>query len=199
MQPPSSDYRGVTRVRSDVGSPSGDALPAVVEASVSIRPQETFDAFYRRQYPGLVALARALTGRGATAEDLAQEAMMVAYRRWDEISMVDHPAAWVRRVCANQATSSFRRRQAEVRALLRLSGRRQDDVELSESSEAFWAQVRRLPRRQAQAVALHYAMDLSVDDVAATLGISTGTVKVHLSRAREVLATRLGEPREESS
>lgn len=186
-------------MQSDVASPEGAALPAPDEVSVSIQPVETFDAFYRRQYPGLVALARALNGRGGTAEDLAQEAMMVAYRRWDEVSMTDYPAAWVRRVCANLATSAFRRRQAEVRALLRLGGRREDSVELGESSEVFWAHVRRLPRRQAQVVALHYALDLSVDEVAATLGVTSGTVKVHLSRARDVLATQLGQPKEGTS
>jgi RNA polymerase sigma-70 factor, ECF subfamily len=176
-------------VRSEVESPSGVLQPPA-DVYVSIRPQETFDSFYRHQYPGLVALARALTGRGPTAEDLAQEAMMAAYRRWDEVSMADHPAAWVHRVCANQATSAFRRRQAEVRALLWLGGRRRDTLELGESSEAFWAHVRRLPRRQAQVVALHYALDLSVDEVAATLGVTSGTVKVHLSGAREVLSAR---------
>lgn len=178
-------------MRNDVAAATDGAVPPASEVTLSIRPQETFDSFYRRQYPGLVALARALGGRGAAAEDLAQEAMMVAFRRWDEVSLTDHPAAWVRRVCANLATSAFRRRQAELRALLRLGGRRQESVELSEPSEAFWTHVRRLPRRQAQAVALHYALDLSVEDVATTLGVSTGTVKVHLSRAREQLATRM--------
>lgn len=57
--------------------------------------------------------------------------------------------------------------------------------------EAFWELVRALPRRQAQSVALHYLFDLSVADVAATLGIAEGSVKVHLSRARQTLAARL--------
>ena len=185
-------------MRSEVTEAGGD-VPVPAEASISIRPLETFDAFYRRQYPALVALARALTGRSALAEDLAQESMMVALRRWDEIALVDHPEAWVRRVCANLATSSFRRRQAEVRALLRLGGRRQESVELSPATEEFWAHVRQLPHRQAQSVALHYVLDLSVEDVAATLGVTTGTVKVHLSRARESLALRLGEAGEGQS
>ena len=49
-----------------------------------------------------------------------------------------------------------------------------------------------LPPRQAQVVALHYLFDLSVDDVAATLEVSPGTVKVHLSRARASLARAYG-------
>ena len=60
-----------------------------------------------------------------------------------------------------------------------------------DDDEAFWELVRALPRRQAQSVALHYLFDLSVADVAATLGIAEGSVKVHLSRARQTLAARL--------
>lgn len=161
------------------------------EAEVTIRPVETFDAFYGRQFPALVALARALVGPSAVAEDLAQEAMMVAYRRWGEVSLFDSPEAWVRRVCTNLATSAFRRRQAELRALARLGARRTDVVEIPSSSEAFWTQVRRLPKRQAQVVALHYVLDLGVHEVATTLGVAEGTVKAHLSRARETLAALL--------
>lgn len=43
------------------------------------------------------------------------------------------------------------------------------------------------PRRQAQVVALQYLYDLGVADVAATLEVSEGSVKVHLSRARATL------------
>ncbi|MFZ2016770.1 MAG: sigma factor-like helix-turn-helix DNA-binding protein [Nocardioides sp.] len=62
---------------------------------------------------------------------------------------------------------------------------------LPADSERFWTEVRRLPRRQAQAAALYYALELSVADVAATLGCAEGTVKSHLSRARQELARRL--------
>jgi RNA polymerase sigma-70 factor (ECF subfamily) len=100
---------------------------------------------------------------------------------------------WVRRVCVNIATSQLRRRKAEARAILRLSGRRQLPVSTEPVDEAFWSAVRQLPRRQAQAVALHYIYDLSVADLAATLGVSEGTAKTHLSRARATLADQLDE------
>ncbi|MDP9241489.1 MAG: hypothetical protein M3O55_12780 [Actinomycetota bacterium] len=75
-------------------------------------PVETFDAFYRRELPGLVAFARALSG-SSCAEDIAQDAMLVAYRHWDAVAGLDVPAAWVRRVCANRAVSALRRRGVE--------------------------------------------------------------------------------------
>lgn len=63
---------------------------------------------------------------------------------------------------------------------------------MSEESETFWAEVRRLPRRQAQSIALFYVYDLGVAEIARTLGCSEGSVKVHLSRGRAALASRLG-------
>lgn len=153
------------------------------------RPSELFDNFYHRELPRLVALARALAGPGA-ADDLAQEAMLKAYRHWSKLVTYDRPEAWVRRICANLATSLLRRRAAEARALVRLSARRQS-VALSESHDAFWDQVRHLPRRQAQSVALRYLYDMQVLEIAQTLGCSEGSVKVHLSRARQTLAAQL--------
>ena len=55
-----------------------------------------------------------------------------------------------------------------------------------------WDEVRRLPVRQAQAIALHYLEDLPVSDIAAILECSESAVKTHLTRARARLAERLG-------
>lgn len=156
-------------------------------------PAETFETFYRRELPGLVAFACALSG-SASAEDIAQDAMIAAYRRWDDVAQLDVPAAWVRRVCANRAVSTLRRRSAEARAMLRLGSRRTDVEPIAAEHETFWVEVRRLPRRQAQVIALHYIYDLGVAQIAATLGCAEGTVKVHLSRGRAALSERIFQP-----
>jgi RNA polymerase sigma-70 factor (ECF subfamily) len=177
----------------------GEASAEIISDNPAERPRSqhpsdprarSFEVFYRQEMPRLVALARGLSGSSA-ADDLAQEAMLAAYRRWSEVATYEHPEAWVRRVCANHATSLLRRRGAETRAVLRLASQRSPDAELDERHEAFWAEVRRLPRRQAQAAALRYLYDLSVADIAATMACSEGSVKVHLTRARAVLADRL--------
>ncbi|HWM73121.1 MAG TPA: sigma factor, partial [Nocardioides sp.] len=87
------------------------------------RRRESFDDFYAAELPRLVALARGLCGT-ALAEDVAQEAMLVAYRRWREVGALEHPEQWVRRTCANLAVSQFRRRMVELRVKARLSVRR---------------------------------------------------------------------------
>jgi RNA polymerase sigma-70 factor (ECF subfamily) len=55
----------------------------------------------------------------------------------------------------------------------------------------FWDEVRSLPDRQAQVVALTYVEDLDADTVGEILGIASSTVRVHLARARATLAKRL--------
>jgi RNA polymerase sigma factor (sigma-70 family) len=170
---------------------SDDRVGSARSPHLSDPRAQSFEVFYRREMPRLVALARALSGSSA-ADDLAQEAMLAAYRRWSEVAAYDNPEAWVRRVCVNHATSLLRRRGAEARAVLRLAAQPSPDAELDEPHEAFWAEVRRLPRRQAQAAALRYVYDLSVAEIAATMACSEGSVKVHLTRARAVLADRLG-------
>ena len=164
---------------SDGAAPRAAAPPALL----------AFDDFFRSELPGVLALARALAGP-ASADDIAQEAMLVTYRRWGEVRSLENPAQWTRRVCANLAVSTFRRRLVELRAVTRLAAR-SEAVPETRSSEDFWRAVRALPRRQAQCAALRYVYEMSGPEIAGTLGISEGSVKVHLARARASLAAAL--------
>jgi RNA polymerase sigma-70 factor (ECF subfamily) len=56
--------------------------------------------------------------------------------------------------------------------------------------------LRDLPEQQRLVIALHYLADLPVEQIAAELGVPSGTVKSRLSRGREALATRLAPARE---
>jgi RNA polymerase sigma factor (sigma-70 family) len=152
---------------------------------------DAFDGFYAREYSSLVALAHVLMGPGGPAEDVAQEAMFAAYRRWSEVAAMEFPAAWVRRVCANIATSVVRKKIVEARALTILRRRTPPFAAVNDSDSAFWGEVRRLPRRQGQCLALFYLYGCSVKETAVTLGCSEGTVKTHLARGRTAMAARL--------
>jgi len=55
------------------------------------------------------------------------------------------------------------------------------------------AAVRKLPPRQRATVVLNYFADLPEAEVAATLGVSVGTVKSQLAKARRTLAVTLKE------
>jgi len=160
-----------------------------------VRALEPFDRFYEREFRSVVGLAYALSGSRAASEDLAQEAFIAAHRNWDKVGAYEKPEAWVRRVVSNLSVSRFRKRATELRALTRLAGLRDESVllpELPAEAQEFWSNVRKLPKRQAQAIALHYLEDRSVADIAEILECAPNTVKVHLHKGRLKLAERLG-------
>jgi RNA polymerase sigma-70 factor (ECF subfamily) len=162
----------------------GPPVPAPFERFTS-----DYTTFFRREVRSLVALAAAIAGSDR-AEEIAQEALLRAHREWDRIARYDKPGAWTRRVTINLAMSSRRRRWNEHRALERVGARRQLTAPPPEV-DRFWELVRRLPAKQAAAVALYYLEDLSIADLADALGCAEGTAKAHLHQARQTLAAHL--------
>jgi RNA polymerase sigma factor (sigma-70 family) len=152
-----------------------------------------FDEFYRRHRHRLVALAFAVSGSRLGAEDLAHDALEAAYRDWDRIRTLDNPTAWVQRIVTNRSVSAYRRRLAEARTLTRLRGERHTVAfpEVRPETEWLWTEVRRLPRRQVQVIALTYVEELTMPEIAEVLRISKESVNTHLRRARETLARRI--------
>ena len=148
----------------------------------------SFEEFYRREYRAALALALVLTGDRTRAEDVTHDAFAAALAGWDDL---ENPAGWIRRVVANKARSAWRRRYAEQRSMSRLESDVRVGRDLPEETEVYWTEVRRLPRRQAQVVALFYLEDRPVKEIAEILGSTESTVRVHLTRARRALAKSL--------
>jgi RNA polymerase sigma-70 factor (ECF subfamily) len=154
-----------------------------------VRGPTPFEGFYRHQYRPVLALAHVLSGSPSLAEEVTQEVFMAAYRQWDRI---ENPEGWVRTAVANKVHSWRRRRYAEARAFARMGTGRQSTVdEMPVETSHFWAEVRRLPPRQAQTIALFYLEDQSVTKTAEILGCSESTAREHLMRGRKTLAERL--------
>jgi RNA polymerase sigma-70 factor (ECF subfamily) len=152
---------------------------------------EPFEEFFRRDYRSVLGLAFVLCGSHAAAEELTMDAFEAALRNWERVGRFDSPGAWVRRVVANSSVSRFRRLAAEARARPRLFGS-VEPSSLDTSGVEVWEAVRRLPRRQAQAVALFYVEGYGRAEVARILEISEESVKTHLERARQQLEKELG-------
>jgi len=167
-----------------------DEVDNDAEPAWSDRGDAGFDRFFRSEYHKVVGLALVLSGDRKTAEDLAQEAFAAAWRRWPEL---ETPGVWVRTVVSNKSRSWWRRRFAESKALERLHEDQAHIDRLAPDTEHFWGEVRRLPRRQAQVVALYYLEDLDIRTIAGILGCSESTARVHLARGRKNLGERLEE------
>ena len=152
--------------------------------------EASFEAMYRTELASMVALAATLTGSPHTGADLANEAMLRAYKQWAKVGVMERPGAWVRRVVINLAHDSHRRTARQIRGMERLRSERPPGGQ--PSSQDFWVAVRELPERQRAAVVLRYVEDMPIDEIAAVLDVSDGTVKSSLFAARKTLATTLG-------
>ncbi len=162
-----------------------------VEDIPVVRRTEDFDVFYRSEYRAVFGLAIVLSGNRSAAEELTQDAFLAAYKAWDRVGPMDNPGAWVRRLVANRSVSRFRRMTSEAKALARIGPPIEVSGAASEAAIDIWQQVRALPKRQAQVIALTYLENLPRRDTALILEISQETVKTHLDRARATLATKL--------
>ncbi|WP_411113814.1 SigE family RNA polymerase sigma factor [Streptomyces sp. 029-5] len=153
-----------------------------------------FHAFFERHYAELSRLAYLLTGDADTADDLASDALLAMWRRWDRVRAADHPVAYARGVVANLARSRIRsavRERRRVSLFWSQRGERFDDPDVPAVLDV-QAALRRLPFRKRACVVLRYALDLSERDTALALGISVGTVKSQSSRGMAELGRLLG-------
>lgn len=169
----------------------GVVAQVVIGAGEDTSPEASFDDFYRAEYARMVALCSGILGRRAGADDLVQDAMVEAYRRWDRLAYYDLPSAWVRRVVVQRAAKTARKRHNELDAHQRAAARPAYQSPTDELDPQLRAALAALPVQQRTVMALHYLQDLSVSDIAGELGIAEGTVKTHLSRGRLRLAARV--------
>ncbi len=158
-----------------------------------VRRNEGDDAFreyYERMQPRAIGVGRRLLGDQAVAEDLAAEAFARAYSRWSTVRTHPNPEAWLLRVVGNLAVDHVRRegRRPEQRADGERADPSADDAALRvDLAKA----LHRLSSRQQEVVVMRYLIDLTEDDVAVSLGMTTGSVKTHLHRATTKLRAEL--------
>jgi RNA polymerase sigma-70 factor, ECF subfamily len=158
-------------------------------------PRHTdFEELYRSQFHRIALQITAYVGDTAEAQDLVQEAFTRAVPRWDRISTYDDPAAWVRKVAWNLATSRWRRRHTADAFLRRQRVRHVDGP--TPDRIALIAALATLPPKLRKAFVLHYVAELTVAEIARQEDVPEGTVKSWLHRARALVGGYLTDAKE---
>jgi RNA polymerase sigma-70 factor (sigma-E family) len=162
----------------------------VVDDAASVE----FRAFFERHYAELSRLALLLTGEPDAADDLAADALLALWHRWDRVRAADHPAAYARGVVANLARTRIRSAVRERRRVSLFWAQREERTENPDVAGVVDVQeaLRRLPFRKRACVVLRHAFDLSERDTALALGVSVGTVKSQTSKGMAELQRLLG-------
>jgi RNA polymerase sigma-70 factor (sigma-E family) len=156
-----------------------------------------FDDFVRTSSTPLLRTAYLLTGDHGHAEDLLQTALLRTARRWRSARV--EPTAYARRVLTNLAKDRWRdrsRRPAEAPAHEFIEAPAAGDDESSSRAalrETLLPAVLQLPMRQRAVLVLRYFEELSLEETAAALDCSVGTVKSQAHRALARLRELLGE------
>lgn len=136
----------------------------------------------------LFRAALAILKDASDAEDAVQDAFLRYLEKRPAFRDGDHEKAWLLKVTANGCKSRLRQRKRRPQVEL-LDIYPAPDEECRELTEAVLA----LPARQRAAVHLHYYEGYTTEEIAAILGLRPGTVRSHLSRARETLRQFLTE------
>lgn len=165
-----------------------------VEALRRHRPETLADllSVYGRELQGVAYLI--LRDQG-DAEDVVIETLLTAFERGGSIRDERALRAWLLRVATNKALG-YRRKTARLVRLDLTPDRAGSGDMASESSTrmALLDGVAELPLQMRAAIVLRYYADLSVEDVASTLGKSSNTIKAQLQTALDRLRTQLADP-----
>lgn len=136
---------------------------------------------FRRHWPQARRVARAVVGRDALADDVAQEAMVTAFASIRRYRGDGEFAGWLRRIVVTRALNALR---AE-RRLVSLDAAADMPVDDAPhlADPALRDAVAALPGDQRIAVALRYGAGLTPTEIAQATGVAVGTVNSRLGRA----------------
>lgn len=163
---------------------------------------QAFAELAHRNAGRVVAVCHARVGAADLADDLAQEALLRAFRALSSLDDPDKFGPWLHGIALRTCLDWLRSRR---RAPIPFSALGPDvnpdeflctraheaDAERSDERRALLAEVARLPEPYRQVVMLYYYEDVTYRDIAAALGVSPATVNARLTKARALLRERL--------
>jgi RNA polymerase sigma-70 factor, ECF subfamily len=122
------------------------------------------------------------------AEDIAQDALLRAWRRRSTLREVDHRNQWLATIVRNEAFRQHARVRPDPTSTIELyEGAEDAQVVATVERADLHAALKRLSERDRRLLEMRYQEDLTQGAIARRLGIPEGTVKVRLHRARDKL------------
>ncbi|MDQ1700465.1 MAG: hypothetical protein QOG34_2328 [Frankiaceae bacterium] len=170
----------------DIGQTAQEAIPTPVAEQSD---EALLTALFLDRYDALIRFATAIAGSRHRAEDAVQDAYARLFAHPRQLRDRGAADAYLRSAVLNAARSAARRRPLLHRAA-------KPDADIASGVAArrdVVTALQSLPRREREAVALRYLLDLSERDTALALRVSVGAVKGYTSRGLARLAELLGD------
>jgi RNA polymerase sigma-70 factor (ECF subfamily) len=172
-----------------------DPASAVSERDAAARPdrrapQASFEAFFEAEDARLLRALYLVTGNMQEAEEVAQDAFLAAWERWDRVRVMEEPTGYLFRAAMNRLRS-LRRRAA--RAARRAIGRAESGDPFAEvdQRDALARALAALPARQRAAIVLTELLGYGSEQAGLILGVKDVTIRSLASQARAALRRSL--------
>lgn len=154
---------------------------------VAMRAAPPFDQFFLLEHDRLYRALYFVTGDANEAEDIAQDAFVRMWERWDEVGRIDDPTAYLFRVAMNGFRMRLRRAKVAARHLLPVEDRGHDPFEEIDLREDVRRLLAGLPRQQRAALVLTDILGYDSAMAAGILGVRPSTIRVLTHRGRAAL------------
>ncbi len=171
---------------------------AELVAAVRQGSREAAGRLAERYLRGCRAVALAVIGEIAAAEDVGQEAFLHALERIDDCRDPARFGAWLRQIVRRRARNhlradrSRRTRPLHADTALDRGASPAESAEQSDLRDRLLAALARLPEDRREVVLLHDLEGWTHRDIAERMGLPPGTVRSHLHHARKRLRDLLG-------
>lgn len=161
-----------------------------------IDTEDEFDDIYHQFFPVLVKIVYRITGSVSVSEDLCQEAFVRYYERIDKLPGGDQAKFWLIRVVKNLAYNHEKRKGRERLAYEKYyhepkkaeTNEGERNILEDESKKAVQEALLKIPYKLRMVLILKEYGEMDYKDIAASLKISEGNVKVRVFRARKLLS-----------
>ena len=162
----------------------------LVTLAKAARSSAAFETLVRRHQAPLRAFLIRMTGDAALADDLAQEALIKAYRGLEGFRGGSSFRSWLFSIAMREVLMA-KRKDAADRKLAAASGGEENRAEPEEFSLDLQRALAGLASEERAAILLCDAAGFSHAEAASVLGAPLGTIKTHVARARDKMKTAL--------
>jgi RNA polymerase sigma-70 factor (ECF subfamily) len=142
-----------------------------------------FEDFFRDQTQSLYAHLCLITGNRSEAEELAQDAFLKVWERWDRVADMEEPIGYLYRTAMNLFRKRYRRAVLALRKTVSEELRRDEFATVEDRSIVARAMAALAPRQRA-ALVLTELIGFSSEEAGHMLGVSPGTVRALASQGR---------------
>jgi RNA polymerase sigma-70 factor (ECF subfamily) len=160
------------------------SVPAEARMETDVADAPSFEEFYKANFRRLFTALCLVTGNRHEAEEVAQDAFLRLFERWDRVGTVEDPTGYLFRAAMNVYRNRYRRASLGIRRALALAPAGTDDLAAVETHDEVIRLLRGLEPKQRAAVLLTSILDYSAEEAGRMLGLRASSVRSLTTRAR---------------